>query len=266
MHQIGEDRLLASELQELAERSEDRFANTDKLDIHCTVEWVVEDNTFTADAEIINVSRNGARISCPEPFAAGQEIRLTINAKEFDVESTGSAVVRWVEPCNANWMIGCEFRRPLSSELTGRLAVAGCVTRRQDIRRATDLYGQMSQELSGDQAVGVRIEDCSAGGVRIYSPRPAGLNERLLLRVRRASGKYQSVPIKVAWQIQIAAGYYIGCTFLDRSGCEAIEVATADAAERLEPADAQTNDGSTAWIWFAFGSVVTFFILRLSGL
>jgi hypothetical protein len=260
---------MSTEIQQPTQRSDKRIAFTEDSDVHCVIEWEEDGNSVSVKGQISDISSKGLKFFSPTIIDTNAAIRLTIFSEELQVEVTANAVARWTEPRDDSyWITGCELLEDLPDELVARLAVTGCINRRQETRYPTNFVGHLSQELSGDSEldVGVRIEDYSTSGMRIFSPRPAQIGHRILLRLRRKGGKHVDATAKVMWQVRTAAGYFIGCMFLTRSGSQAVAGAARDTEAEPELGDERSKPSSTAWIWFVFGTIITLFILRLFGI
>lgn len=185
--------------------------------------WLETESDERHAAQVIDLSTSGVRLSTGHALHRGDERRFILEAPSLDIRESCRLVVRWVTPGKRNaTLAGCELIEHLSDDTLSRLAAAGQLNRRRDERFPISVQGLLSQELSPQEGVAVRVENLSQGGLRLYTPETVQLGQRLLLLLRSDGQRIVRVLVNPVWQMKVQAGYFVGCSFLQSTGYRSV--------------------------------------------
>ena len=242
-------------------RREARYKVGDANELNCTIEWDSNGWIESSAAVPLDLSANGARLECEFPIQANEAVKINISADNIGISLTVSATVRWIEPTTqGKLIIGCEFNQTMPEDILPKLAAAGELNRRQETRFPILLYANAKQELN-QKVIGVRIEEYSRGGIRLFSPVEMNLRDRILLRVKHQS-KSVSLVLNPRWQIGVAAGHFVGCSFVDANGYESLTALATTPDSKV----VIIKKVSQPWIWGGIGAAAMWFVMQFSKL
>lgn len=170
------------------------------------------------EGKLHDLATGGARLQVPVKVNVAQQLEIQIVIEEIDFFVSNAATARWVQETDENWEVGCEFAEDIPEHVFETMADAGYLERRCEQRWRISLDALLKQQLASEREVNVLLEDYSPGGIRLFSPQPINVGERLLLDVRDENYELCSIPARAMWQIDTDDGYTIGCAFLNKSG------------------------------------------------
>jgi hypothetical protein len=169
------------------------------------------------DAELVDISPGGVKLSVSTCPGMQEAVVLKFAAPELDLDLTVDAQVCWARPASDDdWHLGCALNPRLPERLITDLAMNGYVQRRRDPRLPIDLSADMRCEGS-IEPLSVRLLDYSTGGFRVEASGSAAIGQRVLLRFDD-SDESRLVVARTMWHLQTATGHEIGCTFVNRDG------------------------------------------------
>jgi c-di-GMP-binding flagellar brake protein YcgR len=199
---------------------EARFPVVEGKTIRVKIERRGDASAKEFDAELIDISHGGVKLSAASCPAIREAVLLRLVLPEIDLDLQVDARVCWSRPGPGElWYLGCALQPSLPDRVLTDLAINGFLQRRRDPRRQVDLGAQMRCE-GVPEAVDVRIVDFSSGGLRIRSPQEAEMGQRLLLQLEDGPDATDSFLAKAAWQLRREDGYELGCTFVNKEGPE----------------------------------------------
>lgn len=179
----------------------------------------IDDSVSDVSGVLLDLSRCGLRLRLEGFLPKGEEVRLTLNASQFDCPIQSDATIRWAEPdAGDRWIVGCDLNQKIPQESIQELATAGTLERRNDSRRLLSLTADAKTELEqGFNAV--QVVDISDGGFRALGGElHAKVNDRLLLRVASDStADVHLIRARVAWVNDLEGGQSLGCLFLTKA-------------------------------------------------
>ena len=239
-------------------RREDRYTTGNSRDIQISVSWDDTESLQPLQAELIDISANGARLSVASHLKSKQAVTILVESAAMDVDVRVAARVCWVRQTKRDGCIfGCKFDEELPNGILPRLAATGHIDQRQDARRLASVRGYLRQELVDDDKLAISVNNFSPSGLRFFSPKPVELKQRLMMNLETADGDFVEVVARSIWQMRTPAGYLVGCSFLNKRGFEAF--AQTLPMEKEEPQVELPQERSlrmAPWIWIGLGAAV----------
>jgi hypothetical protein len=225
---------MSDTIRKFIARSETRYTACNKLDVVVQVEPDGE-APQSLDAELLDLSRHGAKLLLRTPIAFEKPVRLLIQVAALDLELDVSADICWSRPKEGGqWCLGCSFAGELPEEILPKLASAGYLNQRRHSRRDISVEALAKKELTPDSEVAVRLDNLSAGGFRMVSPQPVTPGERLLVKLPNSHDAAYCINARAIWQTGVENGYCVGCSFLNKRGYEVLrEVAMPPESARV---------------------------------
>lgn len=213
--------------------------------------------------ELLDLSRNGVKLTIAQPLAVTGLVRVRIQAAEAELDLIVSAELCWTEPCGPGvWALGCRFVADLPYNVLPWLAKVGYIERRTELRRAISLPARAKRELAEAEEFEVRLEDYSTGGFRMFSPQPCKVGERLLVRLTGTDGRPIELSVKAQWQLVVTDGVYTGCSFLNKNGYVQLTDSLQHRADALkttaiQPAGVRRPFRLSRWGWLGLFAALT---------
>ncbi len=197
-------------------------------------------------AELLDISRVGARLTVDVCIPFEEAVRLKIDVPELKLQLVVAAQVRWTWPVGERgWTLGCAFKPKLTEDALDQLATAGYANRRHHARFPLVLRATACWEL-GETNIPVVLYDASEGGFAMISPQLGGTGRNLLLHLCLADGTPASIGATIRWHRKTADGYLIGCSFINEKDFElllnAARVEESEEEAELPPRLAQRDD------------------------
>jgi hypothetical protein len=125
---------------------------------------------------------------------------------------------------NDGWTLGCRLEGGLPEYFTQRLAIAGILERREDLRQTSSQKATARWELDREGEFPVWVEDFSKCGMRLYATQPGKPGARLLISLTDTSGNSRQFPATAIWQVEADEGtHYIGCVYSDMAAYGMLE-------------------------------------------
>ena len=221
----------ASEPTSLLHLREPRFGVIRGRQISSTISIDLEGEVFELPVELIDLSRDGAKIQSKLHLPAGTPLTMKLLVRRCSIDLTIGGEVKW---CQLNVddtsRIGCSFFVEVPEDVIQQLAEQGYLERRGDARKSVSIDVLVKQELSATPPVVGQIIDYSASGLRLSLPTPIKLGARLLVEPQSTETETPIVAVRTLWQRSHDGGCEVGCCFLSTSG--------RDVIRRLEPAGA----------------------------
>jgi len=173
-----------------------------------------EDN---AQGRVINISCRGAKLAIDEPPPSDAEVTVQLSCERVKWTIELPAQVHWRQPDrHEGWYVGCSFEKAVQAVALERLAAAGVIDRRQEVRQAINTDVQVKLELS-DAPLAARLVDFSVGGFKLWLPCSVSEGERIVVNIEEGEDELRSVG-KVLWYNSTGDGFFVGCTFVRRDG------------------------------------------------
>ena len=168
-------------------KREARFPVLEGKSIKVTIEHRGDSPSQEIDAELIDISHGGIKLTVPSCPAVQEAIVLKLVVPEVELDLSIDAKVGWTRPAPGDaWYLGCTLNPELPDHILTSLTVKGHLQRRRDPRQPLDLTADMRSEGSQESAP-VRLVDHSSRGFRLKSPQAAAPGGRLLLRFAEGS-------------------------------------------------------------------------------
>lgn len=194
-----------------------RYQVNENYVVRVTVEQPSSAEKFTANAQLLDLSPGGAKLSLNRPIRFEEALTIALHSEELELHLIVSARVCWTrqqgEGC---WVLGCSFDPQLPREELEKLFAQGLLERRDNLRHSVRGQAVGRWEMHAEETP-VGLLDLSNGGFSLLSPYAAQIGGNFHLSVDRES---EAGPIEVLstvqWQIQVDGGYIIGCAFADR--------------------------------------------------
>jgi hypothetical protein len=192
-------------------------------------EWESARGAVTTAADLLDLSRGGAKLVLDDSPGIGAELTLHFDHLACAVRST----VCWsrVDENERSWL-ACAFDPPLPEDVLEALLREGYLERRRDPREPVKIPA-MARWPMGDP-VAVDVRDFSAGGLCLTAPHAAERGQRMLLHLGDDNGTPASAMVEVQWCIRFDDGYLIGCSFLHREGLAAVRRMAPNAAQDVD--------------------------------
>lgn len=185
--------------------------------------------------EVVDVSRNGAKVVINDLVPSEETISLRLMISELAINELIVAAVRWTRAVDfGKWHMGCAFEVPLPDSLLTRLTSDGYLEIRREPRSELNLPGTV-RGTAGDESMPIRLRDASSGGVRFVGAMACNLGEAVLLDVELPDGQSCCFGLNVIWQIQREDGYHVGGSFTPEETPPAIIEVLRRSHERGRP-------------------------------
>jgi len=182
-----------------------------------TVQWDCDGETVSTSGMLQDLSNKGIRLVLQKPIPLRKTIEFKICAVGMEFDCNVAAEVCWMRARGPDqWLLGCSFTSEFSDNALDQLAVSGYVNRRKDPRCPVSIAALARQELM-TEAIGVRLEDYSRGGCRVFSPIPMSVGERVMVILAGTNDATYSLAARALWQLKVQDGFFVGCCFLDNS-------------------------------------------------
>ena len=162
---------------------------------------------------LIDLSREGAQLSVPYKLELDSQIRLRLANQEAGLDEPIDAVVRWVRPEEPDgYIVGCEFRAPLSVEAIEGLMLIGCLDDEKPAREPA--RGEVTAwRESTPEPFTARLVDLSPGGISLLSPEAVQSGERIRLCGSKPNHASEFLLVEVRWCAEMDKGFILGCEF-----------------------------------------------------
>ena len=189
-----------------------RHPINDRLALEVVVRRHDDDAPLEAEATLIDVSRQGLKLSLSEPLAFDEVVHLEVHCREPDVDFAVTAEVKWLRRNDdaGAWIIGCSVSNRIPDEFFEEIASYGAYNRRAAPRHDMTKQAVVRWEAC-QKKIPVGIVNLSPGGFCISSPEYAQVGKGLLLELEGSDGKQIQVTAKSKWQLEFESGYLIGC-------------------------------------------------------
>src|SRR5262245_49024405 len=166
-------------------------------------QWNSESGTITTTADLLDLSRGGAKLALYISPSIGEALTLHFDDLATAVPST----VCWSRAEGERCWAACSFEPPLEEAMLESLLQKGYLERRRDTREPVDVPA-LARWPMGDP-VGVDVRDFSAGGLCLAAPHPAARGQRMLLHLGEEASAQSSALVEAQWCIQFNDGYLI---------------------------------------------------------
>jgi hypothetical protein len=185
----------------------------ERVPVKVVVERGQERNPASVEAQLLEMSAIGAKLSTTSPLQFSESVVLKINSRELELNLVVTCVVHWVRYGPGDkWTVGCSFVTEFPQEALDRLASAGLVDRRESHR--CQVASEATARCESDQkAVSTVLRDVSVGGYCLFSPEPARPGDRMLVRFRTPLGGQEEMCARIQWCVEHNNGYILGCAF-----------------------------------------------------
>ena len=185
-----------------------------------TVQIRREQPRETIEAELIDISHGGAKLSLPVclRFAESVDLRIKVSELKFSVDLISE--VCWVRPERDRWLIGLSLKTDIPEKSLERLARAKIIDRRGEPRHAVKSQAIVRWELESE-ACPVEVRNYSAGGFCIASIRPSHAGASVLLEIDvETDDSTRVIYGRVCWQIEQDGMCILGCEITNGDGTE----------------------------------------------
>jgi hypothetical protein len=99
-----------------------RHQATGDAELRVWLERSDADPAFAAEAQLVDVSRNGLQVQVNSLFATGEAIVVRIVSEQAGLDLSLPGTVQWQRAAeNGAWSVGCLFPEPLAWEIIGEL-------------------------------------------------------------------------------------------------------------------------------------------------
>ena len=175
------------------------------------------------EAKLIDLSKQGAKLSSATVIPTGESIRLQLSIVELGIEFYLDGKVCWSKKeTDESSLFGCALSARLPDGLFDRLAEGGRLDRRFDPRFDEEIELSAFWEFRGTQ-VPVTLSNYSRGGFCILTKHPIVAGQQLHLCVEEP--EHCVVIASAQWQLEVTSGYLIGASYLDPRDFARIEKA-----------------------------------------
>lgn len=155
-----------------------------------------------AEVLLEDVSTHGAGMTMYEEPRIGERITLTFQLGRDTHEVT--ACVRWGESSGPRqWLVGCEFERPLKAS-----ALDGGSLQRVSQRRAVSGRAVMRRESAPNHPYSVEVQNCSARGIGLITNEKFSAGETVMLELGG-----ESFVVRMRWSAVRGGRHVVGCEF-----------------------------------------------------
>lgn len=210
--------------------------------------------------EIRDISRGGAKLIVDGEVPVGATVGVRFEARAAGLAETLPMRVCWARSNGSAWNVGCQFVEELAVEWLDRLAAAGWLDRRQELRRDVLVPARLKCELTDEQTVAVVLTNFSAGGVQIESPTPGAAGQRLLIELSDGDGRPIRIPMRAVWTQPCDGRHRIGCSYLNNEGAEIMR-RLIPLHDRLEASSRDPSLPLAPWVWKGLAAVIAWFLV-----
>ncbi len=201
----------------LSRRKERRFKTCDDQPLRCVTFVDFED---PVEGTVIDISASGLRLLCDGNFNVGQAFLTELKTDRLHGVFPG--VVRRVQPwTEGKSVLGCQLLETIPDDVLAALATEGVLNRRDHERVEWKQPAKATWELRSGE-IDIEIQDCSLGGLKIYSQTEVPDDTRLRIRVDIGDGEQMVVDAKTRWQRKHLDGYLAGLAFTSQKVPEVI--------------------------------------------
>jgi hypothetical protein len=207
-------------------RKQRRYKTCDEQPLRCVTFVEFED---PVEGTVIDLSANGLRLLCGGQFAVGQAFLTELKTDRLHGVFPG--VVRRVQPwTEGKSVLGCQLLESIPDNLLAALATEGVLNRRDHARFQWKQPAKATCELQSSE-IDIEIQDCSLGGLKIYTQTEIPDAARLRIRVGMEGGEQEVVNAKTRWQKKHHDGYLAGLAFTSQKIPEVIRGIIAGKAD-----------------------------------
>ena len=178
-----------------------------------TVLRTTESGDETVQAQLLDISQRGLKLSVPIELANDEVFRVRLANDELGVDVIESAQVCWARKQEEtdSWTVGCKIQQQIDKNTLEDLVEHGLLDRRFSGRRPVTGDALAQWELSGE-SVPVQLLNLSAGGFCLASDQPTKIGSRLKLILSDDDGRSSGeILARARWQREFDNGYLIGC-------------------------------------------------------
>lgn len=176
-------------------------------------------NSEAFPAKLLDLSRNGVKLSAPSCIRFGEAVSLNLAIQELDLVLNVSAEVCWTRPTEGGaWLIGCSFQPELPQDTLDILAASGQLERRNEPRRPISF--QATVRWNSDKIVApVALIDWSQSGFCMLTAQVGTAGQEVALyldKLVQPDRTPVSIAAKAQWAFKVADIHLVGCAFLHR--------------------------------------------------
>jgi hypothetical protein len=207
-------------------RKQRRFKTCDEQPLRCVTFVEFED---PVEGTVVDISANGLRLLCGGKFTVGQAFLTELKTDRLHGVFPG--VVRRVQPwTEGKSVLGCQLLESIPDHVLAALATEGVLNRRDHERVQWKYPAKATCELQSSE-IDIEIQDCSLGGLKIYTQAEIPDEARLRIRVGMDGEEQVEVNAKTRWQQNHHDGYLAGLAFTSQKIPEVIRRAVAGKAD-----------------------------------
>lgn len=193
--------------------------------------FIRKQSSPSADAvvgELLDFSRRGVRLIVAAPFEAEEIVKLRIKWAAPATDLSISARVCWTaQQADDSWLLGCQFVSELPFNIVPRLAAAGYLERRTEVRYDVNFPAAVRCQGAAWDA-DVEVQNISDGGFRIRAPQAIQPGEEFILLLN-CDGSRLEILARAQWRAEADGAYLIGCSFPSPEGLALLSQAAAEA-------------------------------------
>ena len=222
-------------------RHESRFETSSRpsIRVHIQRSQPVE----TLQAELINLSPSGAKISLSTVLRFSEVVRLRIQIPRLGINVDVNSAVRWVRPAHDNqWIFGCSFAHDIAESVLDQLATAGLIERRRDPRHSVRIPGFARYELV-TETIPIEVRNYSDRGFCIASSRLSTVGTTVRVTVNGLGDSSRSLYGEVCWQAEQDGEYLLGCMIKSNAGAEILRHISSQMSDDDQRETALTPTG-----------------------
>jgi hypothetical protein len=163
-------------------------------------------------AELREISQRGAKLLIQGPPRLRYECVVSLASHRLKPTLMLDAEIHWARPNPAgDWLLGCHFKTPLTSELFQQWVDCGVLNRRKSVRERSRIYVGVQLQV-GKPRLPAIVSDFSEGGICLITSE-APKNTREVCVFGSLLGEEVCISLKVRWNLSVGPKHIVGCEF-----------------------------------------------------
>ncbi len=241
-------------------------ADSDAVNTNCPLLKIevfrrVEGELYLGSGRLIDISRNGARLTLSTEMPVGHSIGIRMQIEEVDLEYITAGVVCWNACIGPDaWMVGVTLAAEFPDDIFLTFVTLDLIERRQGDRSDVTIRARLADDGEDAEPLNVQMLNYSGEGCCILVPHTLEVGSPLGLEVV-ADGKTSMVKTEVQWCNECVIGHVVGCQFLEAGAGELVKVALM--SEKSQPAKGRHDEPPelkgiiSPWMWVGIAALIS---------
>ena len=164
-------------------------------------------------AQLVTFSPRDAELVICSAIEEQETVRVGLRHHPAVVVDLPGTVICVRRTESGEWLVHCTFENQVSEEVLSELVEAGLLEACEAQDQMLPLAAELQWE-SDSMKVPVTLQNFTASGFCVVSPRPAGDGDRLQMVLEKDTGQRLLVKATAHWHQETAGeGFLLGCTF-----------------------------------------------------